>query len=170
LNGAYGAGGISFDTGHRDQHADQIAGVSVKPQNRNRLNWTNAGAFACPGDPSWTVGNACTTGSGFTPTSATTVVPNGPVPLPIGRFGNSQVGSVEGPGLVNLSAGVNKTFAVTEKVKVKAEGTFTNVLNHTNLGDPVMDLSSPNFGQVQGTIGSDFGGARTGQIAVRLEF
>ncbi len=170
LNGALGAGLISFDTGHRDQHADQNFGVSTKPTNRNRLNWINSGAFACPGDPSWTVGNACTTGSGFTPTSATTVVPNGPVPLPIGRFGNSQVGSVEGPGLVNLSAGVNKTFAITERIKLRAEGTFTNVLNHTNLGDPVMDLSSSNFGQVQGTIGSDFGGARTGQISARLEF
>ena len=170
LNGALGAGFVSFDTSHRDQHADQNFGVSTKPTNRNRLNWINSGAYACPGDPSWTVGNACTTGSGFTPASATTVVPNGPVPLPIGRFGNSQVGSVEGPGLVNLSAGVNKTFAITERFKLRAEGTFTNVLNHTNLGDPVMDLSSPNFGQVQDSIASDFGGARTGQISARLEF
>jgi hypothetical protein len=50
------------------------------------------------------------------------------------------------------------------------EGTFTNVLNHTNLGDPIMDLSSPNFGQIYNTVGTDFGGARTGQIAARLEF
>jgi Carboxypeptidase regulatory-like domain len=170
LNGALGANFISFDTGHRDQHADQISGMSVQPSGRNRLNWINPGAFACPGDSTWTVGNACTTGSGFTPTATGAVVPNGPSPLPIGRFGNSQVGAVEGPGLVNLSAGINKTFAITERVHLRAEGTFTNVLNHTNLGDPVLDLSSSNFGQVQNTIGSDFGGARTGQISARLEF
>jgi hypothetical protein len=170
LNGALGANFISFDTGHRDQHADQVRGTSIQPSGRNRLNWINPGAFACPGDFTWTVGNACTTGSGFTPTATGGVVPNGPSPLPIGRFGNSQVGSVEGPGLFNLSAGINKTFAITERVRLRAEGTFTNVLNHTNLGDPVLDLSSSNFGQVQSTIGSDFGGARTGQISARLEF
>ena len=80
------------------------------------------------------------------------------------------MGSVEGPRLVNLSSGVNKTFAIAEHVRLKAEGTFTNVFNHTNLGDPNLDLSSSSFGQINGTVGSDFGGARTGQVAVRLEF
>ena len=65
---------------------------------------------------------------------------------------------------------MNKTFAITERFKIKAEGTFTNVLNHTNLGDPNMDLSSTKFGLITGTIGSDFGGARTGQVSVRAEF
>ena len=95
---------------------------------------------------------------------------NGPNPLPIGRFGNSQVGTVEGPSLFNLSAGLSKSFAITERIRVKAEGTFTNVLNHTNLSDPNMNLSSGSFGLVSGTIGSDFGGARTGQISARVEF
>ena len=142
----------------------------MNPAGKNRFNWTNAGAFACPGDSTWTAGNPCTTGSGYTPTSSGTFVPNGPSPLPIGRFGNNQVGSVVGPGLVNLSSGLSKTFSITERFKVKAEGTFTNVLNHTNLGDPNLNLSSGSFGLVSNSIGSDFGGARTGQIAVRAEF
>ncbi len=96
--------------------------------------------------------------------------PIGPHPLPIGRFGNSQVGSVEGPGLVNLSAGLSKAFSITERVHVKVEGTFTNVLNHTNLGDPLMDLTSPSFSLITSTISSDFGGARTGQVSARVEF
>jgi hypothetical protein len=83
---------------------------------------------------------------------------------------------VEGPGLVNLSGGLSKTFAITERVKLKAEGTFTNVLNHTNLGDPNTNLSSPSYGLITGTIGSyngtpaDFGGARSGQVSARIEF
>jgi hypothetical protein len=81
-----------WDPGHRNQHPDQLTGVSVKPMNQSKLNWTNGAAFACPGNPAWVLGTACTTGSG-----------SGPVPLPIGRFGNSQVGTVEGPGLVNAS-------------------------------------------------------------------
>jgi hypothetical protein len=167
LDGSYGNGTGSFDGGHRNQHPDQVAGASVNPAQKGRLHWTNSAAFACPGDPSWTVGNPCTTGAGFNPATGAAL---GAHPLPIGRFGNSQVGSVEGPGLVNLSGGMSKTFSVTERFKVKAEGTFTNVLNHTNLGDPNMNLSTSSFGLVSSSIGSDFGGARTGQVSVRAEF
>jgi hypothetical protein len=148
-----------WDPGHRNQYADRVTGVSTSPRNKGRLNWVNSTAFACPGDNTWTVGNACLTGSG-----------SGPHPLPIGRFGNSPNGATEGPGLFNLSAGLNKTFSITERIKLKAEGTFTNVLNHINLGDPYTDLSSGDFGIVSSSIGSDFGGARTGQISVRAEF
>ncbi len=157
LNGA--AGG--FDLGHRNQHPDQLKGVSTKPSAQGRLNWVNASAFACPGNPTWTVGNPCTTGDGQ---------PGNPYATPIGRFGNSEVGTVQGPGLFNLSSGLSKEFEIKNGVKVKAEGTFTNVLNHTNLGDPNMNLSSASFGIISNSVGADFGGARTGQISVRLEF
>jgi len=167
LNGSFGDGTGSFDGGHRNQHPDQLRGVSVNPAGKSRYNWTNAAAFACPGDTTWTVGNPCTTGAGFNPLTGD---PLSSHPLPIGRFGNSQVGSVEGPGLVNLSAGLSKSFSITERLKLKAEGTFTNVLNHTNLGDPNMNLSTSSFGLITNTIESDFGGARTGQVAARLEF
>lgn len=177
LDGSFGDGTGSFDGGHRNQHPDQLAGISVNPAGKNRFNWANPAAFACPGDPSWTVGNPCTTGAGFTPTLTGTFVANSPVPLPIGRFGNSQVGTVQGPGLFNLSGGLSKTFTITERLKVKTEGTFTNVLNHANLGDPNLNLSSGSFGLISGVVGSgtgnapsDFGGARSGQISVRAEF
>lgn len=83
---------------------------------------------------------------------------------------------------MNLSTGLSKSFTITEQLRLRAEGTFTNVLNHTNLGDPDMNLRSPDFGLISGTVGNngpngtvgtvgtDFGGARTGQVAVRLEF
>ncbi|MDE3200127.1 MAG: carboxypeptidase regulatory-like domain-containing protein [Acidobacteriota bacterium] len=169
LNGAYGDGTGSFDTGHRAQHPDLVPGMSKNPANKNRFNWTNAGAFTCPGYPGWVPGTACTTGAGFTPT-ANGLVANGPVPLPIGRFGNQGVGTVVGPGLFNLSAGLSKKFAITNRLNMKLEGTFTNVLNHTNLGDPNMNLSSSSFGFISRSISSDFGGARTGQVSARLEF
>ena len=72
---------------------------------------------------------------------------------------------------------MNKTFSITERFKLRAEGTFTNVLNHTNLGDPQTDLSNPSFGLITGVVGSgsgnhssDFGGARTAQVSMRLDF
>jgi len=90
--------------------------------------------------------------------------------LPIGRFGNAQVGSIVGPGTINLSSGVSKSFQITEGIKLRAEGTFTNVLNHTNLTDPILDISNPQFGTITQARGSDFGGSRSGQVSVRLEF
>jgi hypothetical protein len=148
-----------FDGGHRLQHPDRVPNVSYKPAGRTRLAWLNPGAFTCPGYPGWQPGTACTTGSG-----------SGPFPNPIGRFGNAQVGSVVGPGTVNLSTGISKTISITERLKLRAEGTFTNVLNHTNLSDPNMDISSGSFGLISNAIGSDFGGARTGQVSMRLDF
>jgi hypothetical protein len=148
-----------WDPGHRNQYADRVAGTSPKPHGQGRLNWINAGGFTCPGDDTWTAGHDCLTGSG-----------SGPHPLPIGRFGNSPNGVMEGPGLFNLSGGINKTFTITERLRVRGEATFTNVLNHTNLGDPYTNLSNSNFGIVSSSILSDFGGARTGQLSLRAEF
>ena len=148
-----------FDGGHRNQYPDKVGSVSQKPSNRTRLNWVNPAAFVCPGNPTWAAGTACTTGSG-----------SGPVPLPIGRFGNAGAGSILGPGTINLSSGLSKVFPITERLQFRVEGTFTNVLNHTNLGDPNVNIASPSFGLITNTIGSDFGGARSGQVSARLDF
>jgi len=150
-----------FDPGHRNQYPDTVPGASIKPVGRNRLLWANPAALTCPGDPGWVEGTNCTTGSG------------GNAPPPIGRFGNARVGSIVGPGVVNLSTGLSKSFSITERVKLRAEGTFTNVLNHTNLGDPELDISNANhsqFGLIAGTISDATANARSGQISMRLDF
>ena len=142
----------------RDQHPDRVAGVSAVPANRTRSQWLNPNAFACPtnsGPPYTVARNACGVGVST---------------LPIGRFGNESVGDIVGPGTVNWSAGLSKRFVITDRVHLRAEGTFTNVLNHTNLNDPILDITNPDFGMVQSNRGSDFGGARTGQVSVKLEF
>jgi hypothetical protein len=143
----------------RAQKPDRIA--NPKPQGQGRANWINKAAFACPGQPAWTFGGdvPCNTGSG-----------QDGAPNPIGRFGNSQIGDIEGPGMVNLSSGLSKTFTIVEGVKLRAEGTFTNVLNHTNLADPTTNLTSSQFGVITSARGSDFGGSRTGQVSMRIEF
>jgi hypothetical protein len=90
---------------------------------------------------------------------------------PIGRFGNSGVGIVTGPGSFTWNAGMRKKFALTEKVNLQLEGSFTNVPNWTNLGDPTVNVSNAvNFGRITGTRTSDFGGNRTGQVSLRLQF
>ncbi len=83
-----------------------------------------------------------------------------------------------GPNLVNLSTGAFKNFAITEWAHLRVEGTFTNILNHTNLGDRNMNLSLSTFGLISGTVGSsnssssssDQGGTRTGQVSARIDF
>ena len=172
LNGSTATGPAALTAATATSTPTSVTGVSVNPTGKTRFNWTNANAFACPGDSTWTPGNACATGAGYTPQSDGTFVANGtgsaahrPLRKQRGRI------RVEGPGLVNLSAGLSKTLSPSPNgCKVKAEGTFTNVLNHTNLGDPNMDLSSAASASSPASIGSDFGGARTGQISLRAEF
>ena len=162
-------GGLFGDLGHRDQHPDQIG--KAKPSGQNRNHWINTGAFVCPGNPNWAAGTACHTGavdtnSGDTPEQALAA---GYLP-PIGRFGNAQIGSIMGPGTINLSSGLSKLFPITERVNFRLEGTFTNVLNHTNLNDPSVDITRSNFGTITSARGSDFGGSRTGQVSARIDF
>jgi Carboxypeptidase regulatory-like domain len=141
----------------RDQHPDIIG--KIVPAHRTRDQWVNPNAFACPSNTGYTsssyAGNYCGVG----------VTSN-----PIGRFGTESVGDIEGPGTVNWSAGVSKQIAITERVHIRGECSFTNVLNHTNLNDPALDITNPNFGKITSARGSDFGGNRTGQISMRLEF
>jgi hypothetical protein len=162
-------GGLYGDLGHRSQKPDRVG--SPKPSNQSRSNWINTAAFVCPGNPGWQPGTDCHTGN-VDPNSADTVAQSlaaGYLP-PIGRFGNAQIGSITGPGTVNLSSGLSKSFRLTEGVRFRVEGTFTNVLNHTNLADPVLDITSSTFGQITQARGSDFGGSRTGQVAGRIDF
>ncbi len=156
------------------QRPDRIANGNASRAVRNRNNWFNKGAFACPGGhdvdgntgiASLQGGGCIVGGTGIDPATGASVSV-----LPIGRFGTSTVGDVNGPGTVSLSTGLSKQFPITERVHLRAEGTFTNVLNHTNLADPVLDVTNPSFGVTTQARGSDFGGNRTGQVSMKLEF
>ena len=141
----------------RNQHPDVVGRLIPAQPNRNQ--WINPLALACPSNSGYTAasyaGNPCGVGVSSNP---------------IGRFGNEGVGDIVGPGTVNWSVGLNKQIAITERAKLRAEVTFTNVLNHTNLNDPELDITNANFGKITSARGSDFGGNRTGQVSLRLEF
>jgi hypothetical protein len=162
FNGGDPSGTGSGTIDGRSQFPDVVSGVSSTPANQSASEWINPAAFACPGMASWTPGTACNIGAGSG------------APLPIGRFGNAHVGSITGPGIVNLSTGLSKEFAFTERVRLKAGASFTNVLNHPNLADDdghfSLNVASPNFGVITAARSSDFGGSRTGQVFLRLDF
>jgi hypothetical protein len=92
-------------------------------------------------------------------------------PAGAGRIGNCGVGILEGPGAIAVSAGLGKSFALGERLKLRFESTFTNVLNHTNYAPPAVDISNPQtFGALQSNQTSANAGPRTGQLALRLDF
>ena len=137
--------------------ASQRPDVTGNPNSGShyRNHWFNNSAFSCPGQTGYASIATCDVGVGS---------------APIGRFGNESVGDLVGPGTVSLSTGLSKSFTIVEGVRLRAEGTFTNVLNHTNLADPQLDVTQANFGQITQARGSDFGGNRTGQLSLKLEF
>lgn len=152
--------------GGRQQKPDLAPGQALLATRPTAGQWFNTAAYTCPGTPNYIPGTACTTGRGRAATATTAADP-----LPIGRFGNLQNGAVVGPKNVVLSTGLSKSFAITERVSFRAEGTFTNILNHTNLGNPGLNISAPgSFGVITSSNTGDFAGPRTGQISGRLQF
>jgi len=94
-----------------------------------------------------------------------------PTPAGAGRIGNAGVGTLEGPGTISVSAGLSKVFPIKERLQLRFEATFTNVLNHTNFAPPASDTSNPStFGIRQSAQTAGQGGNRTGQLALRFGF
>jgi hypothetical protein len=153
-----------FNTGDPSGTGSGVIGRAQAPDvngnpsvsNPSASEWFNTDAFVCPATPGWQPGTACLIG---TPGNG----------APIGRFGNAGPGTVIGPGTVNLNSGLSKSFALTERVKIKIEGSFTDVLNHVNLANPVLAIDNSSVGQITSARPSDFGGSRTGQVGARIQ-
>ncbi len=88
----------------------------------------------------------------------------------IGRFGNSGVGILNGPGTVVWSGGLGKFFPVNERLRFRLDATFTNLLNHPNFGVPNMVANSGSFGLISSLQPTEGAGARTTQLSLRLDF
>lgn len=140
----------------RNQHPDRIGNGNIS--NPTRDLWFDVNAFVCPGLNTRVAGN-CRIGINPTRDAA-----------PIGRFGNAGVGIITGPGTINLSLGLNKAFQLTERIKLEAGASFTNVENRVNLADPQMNVISTAFGRITSARSSELGGSRTGQVTMRLSF
>jgi hypothetical protein len=94
-----------------------------------------------------------------------------PTPVGAARIGNAGVGILEGPGTIAVNAGLSKVWPIKEKLRLRFEATFTNALNHTNFAPPAMNVSSPStFGVLESAQTTEYGGNRTGQVALRLDF
>jgi len=160
---------IQFDSSGNANNGFNRPDLAGNPNNvhHTRTQWWDPNLFSCPGfAPGTGLANN---------TLSCSILPNGGV---VGRFGNAGVGTLVGPGTINLSLGLAKDFQLTERFRLKFESSFTNLPNHPNFDDPRQNLTecagSPicqgTFGQVlQSRIG-DAGGNRVGQLALRIEF
>jgi hypothetical protein len=92
-------------------------------------------------------------------------------PTNAGRFGNSGVGILHGPGMIDVDMGLAKQFSFHEHYHLRFEATFTNVINHTNFAPPALNVGNPSaFGVLDAALLQGQGGNRTGQLALRLDF
>jgi hypothetical protein len=79
-------------------------------------------------------------------------------------FGNSGVGILRGPGLVNLDFNLAKDFVFTERWSAQFRAEFFNALNRANFGVPGVTIGA-GFGQI--TTAAE---ARIIQLALKIRF
>jgi hypothetical protein len=82
-----------------------------------------------------------------------------------GQFGNAGRNIARGPGYEDIDASALKVFPLAESLRLQFRAESFNVLNHTNLGVPIADLASANFGEVL-----ESGPPRLTQFALKLIF
>ena len=84
-----------------------------------------------------------------------------------GSFGNVQKGQFNGPGYVDWDGGLFRVFPVYRQANLQFRAEYFNLLNHTNLNDPVTDVNASGFGNVTSN------GSRTpriAQLSLKLRF
>ena len=83
----------------------------------------------------------------------------------VGRFGNSGVGVIRGPGFVIWDSAVRKEFPLSERTKVTFSSEFYNFLNHANWSGVSTAFGGGTFGRI--TSARD---PRKVQLGLRLDF
>ncbi len=125
------------------------------------------------------------TGSYLTPTTSSSYDPGNLNLSYRGAFqrpdcvGNGSIANDGTGSMFNINAfnpipsepiGNCKTFHLTERMRLRFEGTFTNLLNHPNFAPPPTNVTASSFGQVQSVQTAENSGNRTGQLSLRLDF
>ena len=124
---------------------DQLTGVSLYASHRNTTQWLNPDAF-----PYLNLQNPDGTG--------------------IGRFGNSPVGGVVGPGTANFSLSLMKSVALHEQLRFQFSVEAANVFNHRNYEPPNMQVDSGTFGSITALQTAEGAGPRSLELAARINF
>ena len=87
-----------------------------------------------------------------------------------GTFGNGAFGTIEGPNMNAVNLAAFKSFPIFRAARLEIKGSFTNLLNHTNLGDPDTTITDTSVGQITSTTTKTSGGPRSGIVSAKLTF
>jgi hypothetical protein len=82
-----------------------------------------------------------------------------------GQFGNAGRNIARGPGYANVDMSLVRDFSLGSAVRLQFRAEVFNLTNRVNLGLPVADLNSPNFGRIFSA-----GPPRLMQFALKLIF
>jgi hypothetical protein len=91
-------------------------------------------------------------------------------PNNIGRFGDSPVGNVVGPGTQAISLSFYRTFRLKERVALRLGAAASNLFNHPNYGSPGLSLGTASFGTISSLQSAEGAGPRAIQLGGRLTF
>ena len=126
LSAAYSANGNGIVQGSGPQYASVVPGVPVYEHNPipgvtqpGTIQWLNPDAFVSVVDPGT---GACA--GGDSPKNC--------------QFGNLGRNALRGPDFIWSDLYLTKWFQLSEKLKLRIDGQFFNVLNHPNFGLPVL--------------------------------
>lgn len=93
---------------------------------------------------------------------------------PAGRFGNSGVNVLQGPGEMTQNVSLSKRFMLTERLHLDFMTMVSNLFNHPNFNFPGANISAPGQAGVitgqHGFFSDDKSGARLVEVRARLEF
>jgi hypothetical protein len=104
---------------------------------------------------------------------------------PTGLQGSLGQNVLRGFGVSQLDFALRRQIDLSERFRLQLRAEFFNILNHPNFGDPVGDLSSPQFGRSPQTLARSLGsggingglspiyqlgGPRSIQLAVKFLF
>ena len=92
-------------------------------------------------------------------------------PNNIGRFPDSAVGSVVGPGTTAVSMSLIKSIAFTEKARMQVGASVSNLFNHPNYAVPSnLTAGTSGFGSLTGLQTAEGAGPRAIQLTARINF
>jgi hypothetical protein len=143
--GPSGSTAVKPSTGPSNRPDLGTGGVYPSTQNRNQ--WITG----CPNQ-------VCSSGAYLYPSSDT--------------YGNYPIDQLIGPHFINFDFSAMKQFHITERVSFGLRMDSRNIFNHTNLGGPNNDVTSPNVGQINGIAfgGNNGVGMRTLQFSGNIKF
>jgi hypothetical protein len=94
------------------------------------------------------------------------------IPVPE-TWGNAGRNLVRGPGLWQTDVGLTKQFQPVENVALRFRGEVFNIFNRAQYGNPIGNVSDPNFGRITSLVNSGATGTGTPrqiQFSVRVSF